>query len=79
MEEYPLENKIALKNTKRLLNNLVTWCPFFAHVRYLPVFVFPFVKIFQNEPVLCFEALCTILGKSASFVKIYELQILFCS
>lgn len=29
--EYPLENKTALKNLKRVLNNIVTWCSFFAH------------------------------------------------
>lgn len=59
---YPLENKASLKNLKRLLANLVTWSPFFAQVAYLPIFVFPFVKVFQNEPVLCFEAVCTITG-----------------
>lgn len=60
--EYPLENKAILKNLKRALNNVVTWCPFFAHVKYLPVLIFPFVKIFQSEPVLCFEIVCTLLG-----------------
>ncbi|KAF2887046.1 hypothetical protein ILUMI_19127, partial [Ignelater luminosus] len=59
---YPIESKTSLKNLKRLLSNLVTWSPFFAQVPYLPVFVFPFVKVFQNEPVLCFEAVCTIIA-----------------
>lgn len=62
-KEYPLQDKLALKNLKKLLNNLVAWCPFFAHVAYLPVFVFPFVKVFRNEPILCFEAVLTVIGK----------------
>ncbi|XP_018563326.1 TBC1 domain family member 31 [Anoplophora glabripennis] len=58
---YPLENQTSIKCLKKLLNNIVTWCPFFANVEYLPVFAFPFAKVFQNKPVACFEALCTII------------------
>lgn len=60
--EYPLENKIAFKNLKRVLNNLAAWCPFFAHIKNLPLFVFPFVKVFQDEPIIGFEAISTIIG-----------------
>ncbi|XP_018333575.1 TBC1 domain family member 31 [Agrilus planipennis] len=59
--KYPLENKLYLKNLRRLLSNLVTWSPFLKDVSYLPIFVFPFVKIFRNNPVVCFEAVCTII------------------
>ncbi|EFA06627.1 TBC1 domain family member 31 [Tribolium castaneum] len=59
--KYPLENKRNLKNLKQLLDNLVTWCPFFLNVDYLPLFVFPFVKVFINKPLTCFEAVCTII------------------
>lgn len=62
-KEYPLQDKMALKNLKKLLNNLVSWCPFFNNVNYLPHLVFPFVKVFKNEPLLLFEAVCTVLGK----------------
>ncbi|KAL3287505.1 hypothetical protein HHI36_001975 [Cryptolaemus montrouzieri] len=58
--EYPIENR-SFKSLKSLLNNLVTWCGFFANVQYLPVFVYPFVKVFQNRPIVCFEAVATIL------------------
>ncbi|KAJ8963235.1 hypothetical protein NQ318_018701 [Aromia moschata] len=59
--KYPLESTGMIKCLKQVLNNVVTWCPFFAHVEYLPVFTFPFVKVFQNKPVACFEAICTVI------------------
>ncbi|KAJ8943401.1 hypothetical protein NQ314_009770 [Rhamnusium bicolor] len=59
--KYPLESKLSIQNLKKLLNNIVTWCPFFAHVDYLPVFGFPFVKVFHCKPVRCFEAVCTVI------------------
>lgn len=62
-KEYPLLNKLALKNMKKLLKTLANWCPFFGHVQFLPLFVFPFVKIFENDPVVCFETVCTILSE----------------
>ena len=60
---YPIENKVLLKNLKKLLGNLVVWCPFFEIVDYMPLLVFPFVKVFRNEPITCFEAVCTIISK----------------
>ncbi|CAH1283308.1 unnamed protein product [Diabrotica balteata] len=60
-KKYPLEDKLFLTSLKKLLNNLVTWCRFFANVEYLPVFVFPFVKVFHNKPLACFEVVCTII------------------
>ncbi|XP_050509804.1 TBC1 domain family member 31 isoform X3 [Diabrotica virgifera virgifera] len=60
-KKYPLEDKLFLTSLKKLLSNLVTWCPFFANVEYLPVFVFPFVKVFHNKPLACFEVVCTII------------------
>lgn len=62
---YPLQDKQALRNLKKLLNNIVSWCPFFANVTYLPLFVFPFVKVFKHEPLLLFEAVCSIISKKS--------------
>ncbi|CAG9863971.1 unnamed protein product [Phyllotreta striolata] len=60
-ERYPLEDRTFINALKMLLNNLVTWSPFFSHVEYLPVFTFPFVRVFHNKPVACFEAACTVI------------------
>ncbi|XP_074042310.1 uncharacterized protein isoform X5 [Leptinotarsa decemlineata] len=59
--KYPLESKLSIKDLRKLLNNLVTWCPFFANVDYLPVFAYPFAKVFQNKPLAGFEAICTVI------------------
>ncbi|KAF5292337.1 hypothetical protein FQA39_LY03371 [Lamprigera yunnana] len=60
-DHLSMENKSLLKILKKLLSNLITWCPYFEHIVYLPVFVFPFVKIFQYDPICCFEVVCTII------------------
>nr|XP_022920758.1 TBC1 domain family member 31 [Onthophagus taurus] len=60
-KKYPIENPILMKNLKKLLIALNLWCPFFSEVTYLPLFVFPFVKMFQNDPLICFEAVITLL------------------
>ncbi|KAK7790940.1 hypothetical protein R5R35_005871 [Gryllus longicercus] len=60
-EQYPLENRSILKNLKRLLSCLSHWCALFGEVKFLPLFVFPFVKVFQNDPFACFEAVATII------------------
>ncbi|KAK5648993.1 hypothetical protein RI129_003885 [Pyrocoelia pectoralis] len=60
-ENLHLDNKLALLSLKKLLSNITSWCPHFAHVTYMPVFVFPFMKIFQKEPIICFEAVCSII------------------
>ncbi|GJQ76162.1 hypothetical protein Trydic_g1907 [Trypoxylus dichotomus] len=60
--KYPIESKMALKNLKKVVSNMANWSPFFAEVDYLPEFAFPFVKVFRNDPVACFEAVCTIVA-----------------
>lgn len=61
-KNFSMVNKMAMQNLKRTLNNLITWCPFFGHVKYLALFIFPFVKVFHAVPVLCFEAVLTIIS-----------------
>lgn len=61
--EYPLINKRSLKNLKRTLNNIAVWCPFFMKVNFLPLFVFPFIKVFENDPIQAFECAITVLSK----------------
>jgi len=58
-----LEDKVSMRCLRHLLNNICTWCPFFAQVEYLPYFLFPFVKVLHKKSVSCFELCCTIIGK----------------
>ncbi|XP_069951089.1 TBC1 domain family member 31 isoform X3 [Cherax quadricarinatus] len=48
----------ALQGT---LSCLTHWAPFLASVDYLPEFVFPFIKMFHSNPLLCFEVTLTII------------------
>lgn len=71
-KDYPIENR-SFKSLRCLLNNLVAWCGFFSNVYYLPVFVYPFVKVFQNKPIVCFEAVATILCKYYHYIWLRNL------
>lgn len=68
-KQYPLESEQSIRSLRILLNNLVSWSPFFANVSFLPLFVFPFVKVFQNNPIQIFEAVITIICKLLNLIK----------
>lgn len=58
----------------RVLSALAHWAAIFGEVDYLPLVAFPFVKLFQNNPLLCFEMLATVIGTQQMIVitnKIY--------
>lgn len=46
----------------RVMSALAHWAAILAEVDYLPLVAFPFVKLFQNNPLLCFEMLATVIG-----------------
>ncbi|XP_030766298.1 TBC1 domain family member 31 [Sitophilus oryzae] len=60
-QKFYLEDKVTMQCLKHVLNNIVTWCPFFAQVDYLPFFLFPFIKVFHKKPIACFELCCTLI------------------
>lgn len=47
---------------RRVLSALAHWAAIFGEVEYLPLIAFPFVKLFQNNPILCFEVVATVIG-----------------
>ena len=47
----------------RVLSALAFWSPVFGEVDYLPHMAFPFAKLFQNNRLLAFEMLATVLSK----------------
>lgn len=71
-ETYPLRDKTTLRNLKSLLINLVNWCPFFGHVAYLPLMVFPFVKVFKSERLSLFETIVTFIRKHCFFFFVWR-------
>lgn len=52
----------------RVMSALAHWAAIFGEVDYLPLVAFPFVKLFQNNPLLCFEMLATVIGTQQMIV-----------
>lgn len=50
----------------RTLSALAHWSAIFGEVDYLALLSFPFVKLFQNNQLICFEMIATILSKSSA-------------
>ena len=46
-----------------VLSALAHWSPIFGETEYLPMLTFPFVKLFQNNQLVCFEMLASVLSK----------------
>ena len=47
----------------RTVSALAHWSPLFGETDYLPMLTFPFVKLFQNNQLICFEMLATVLSE----------------
>jgi WD40 repeat protein len=60
-KQFTIHSAATLKNLKRLLSCLAHWCPLFGVMKFLPGFVFPFVKVLQKDPLLLFECVATVL------------------
>ncbi|XP_050347502.1 TBC1 domain family member 31 [Nymphalis io] len=58
--QFTIHSSVTLKNLKRLLSCLAHWCPLFGVMKFLPSFVFPFVKVLQKDPLLLFESVATV-------------------
>lgn len=54
-DEYPIISTKILTKLQRILSALAHYCSVFGEVEYLPDLVFPFVKLFANEELVCFE------------------------
>lgn len=60
-EEYPIKSRRLLRILQRILSALANWSPIFGETQYLPVLAFPFVKLFQNNHLVCFEIIASVL------------------
>ncbi|WAR11356.1 TBC31-like protein [Mya arenaria] len=59
--EYPIKSTRLLRILQRILSALANWSPIFGETQYLPVLAFPFVKLFQNNHLVAFEIIATIM------------------
>ena len=48
-KKYPVKSQKCIRLLERTLSALAHWSPVFAETDYLPLLIFPFVKLFQNN------------------------------
>lgn len=60
-QRYPIKSRKLLRVLQRALSTLAHWSSIFGETDYLPGLVFPFVKLFQNNQLVCFEILASLL------------------
>ncbi|XP_012276897.1 TBC1 domain family member 31 [Orussus abietinus] len=61
LKDYPLADRTKASLLTTTVECLVNWCPRLSQTVYLPKLVFPFLVVFQKNPLLAFEAVLTIL------------------
>ncbi|NWT64326.1 TBC31 protein, partial [Prunella himalayana] len=60
-KEYPIKSGKLLRVLQRTLSALAHWSGIFAETPYMPLLAFPFVKLFQNNQLICFEVVATVV------------------
>ncbi|XP_020652229.3 TBC1 domain family member 31 [Pogona vitticeps] len=59
--EYPIKSRKLLRVLQRTLSALAHWSTIFGEMPYIPLLAFPFVKLFQNNQLICFEVVATVI------------------
>ncbi|XP_063155710.1 TBC1 domain family member 31 [Candoia aspera] len=59
--EYPIKSRKLLRVLQRTLSALAHWSTIFGEMPYIPLLAFPFVKLFQNNQLICFEVVATMI------------------
>ncbi|XP_004373085.1 TBC1 domain family member 31 [Trichechus manatus latirostris] len=60
-KKYPIKSRRLLRVLQRTLSALAHWSAIFSDTPYLPLLAFPFVKLFQNNQLICFEVIATLI------------------
>ncbi|XP_022255860.1 TBC1 domain family member 31-like isoform X2 [Limulus polyphemus] len=60
-QQYPVPSGVLRRAFHRTLSLLANWSPLLAEVTFLPYLVFPFVKLFHSNLLVCFEVVATFL------------------
>ncbi|XP_019383664.1 PREDICTED: TBC1 domain family member 31 [Gavialis gangeticus] len=60
-KEYPIKSRKLLRVLQRTLSALAHWSAIFGETPYVPLLSFPFVKLFQNNQLICFEVVATVI------------------
>lgn len=60
-QKYPIKSQRISRAMEKCLNCIGHWNSIFLELDYMPLLVFPFVKLFQNSGLHCFEIVSTVL------------------
>lgn len=60
-DKFQIKSPRLTRILEKILSALAHWSEIFAELEYLPMLIFPFVKIFQNNHLICFEVCATFL------------------
>ncbi|XP_074842810.1 TBC1 domain family member 31 isoform X2 [Carettochelys insculpta] len=60
-DDYPMKSRKLLRVLQRTLSALAHWSAIFGETPYIPLLAFPFVKLFQNNQLICFEVVATVI------------------
>lgn len=60
-ETYPVKSRRLLRLLQRVLSALAHWSPILAETKYLPNIVFPFLKLFHQNHLCCFEMAASVI------------------
>ncbi|XP_014476273.1 PREDICTED: TBC1 domain family member 31 isoform X2 [Dinoponera quadriceps] len=61
LRNYPVSDKNKASLLTMTTNCLLQWCPLLVQSPFLPNLVFPFLMVFQKDPLLAFELILSIL------------------
>ncbi|XP_014281327.1 TBC1 domain family member 31 [Halyomorpha halys] len=61
IKDYPFLQTELRYPVLRLASNLAHWCPMFGSIKYLPLMILRFTKLFRPSPIVAFEVVATIL------------------
>uniref|UniRef100_T2M8A5 TBC1 domain family member 31 n=1 Tax=Hydra vulgaris TaxID=6087 RepID=T2M8A5_HYDVU len=60
-ENFPIKSQKLLRMLQKVLSALAYWSPIFGETEYLPMMIFPIIKLFPNNQLVCFEVAATLL------------------
>ncbi|XXQ38449.1 TBC1 domain family member 31 [Plasmodiophora brassicae] len=60
-KQYPLQDRRLFRQLQHVLSALAHWSPMFSEVDFLPSLIFPFIRLFPADNVVCFEMVASIL------------------
>jgi hypothetical protein len=69
--QYAIPDRRLFGKLERTLSALAHWCKLVADVPYIPSLVFPFVRLFEHDDVVAFEAvLCILLNWCSKWFEV---------